>query len=137
LTVAGIAFLSITAFMPDAYHRADFNHLWQVKPRPFLTRLKLYLFAMLVWPFVLAAVAAAISFTVTTSLGFIEEAEWIRRFSKAISVTVFGMFFRVPLLCGAQCAGVAARRISRRLFATLAFALMQKLSSGTWRVRRF
>ena len=71
-----------------------FNHLWQVKPRPFLTRLKLYLIAMLVWPFVLAAVATAISFAVTASLGFIEEAAWLRRLSfKAVSLLVFGLFF--------------------------------------------
>jgi membrane protein len=128
LTVAGIAFLSITAFILMHTIERAFNHLWQVKPRPFLTRLKLYLFAMLVWPFVLAAVAAAISFAVTTSLGFIEEAEWIRRFSlKAISVTVFGMFFAFLYYA------VPNAPVSRRgaflggLFATLAFALMQKL----------
>ncbi|MGA8879700.1 MAG: YhjD/YihY/BrkB family envelope integrity protein, partial [Azonexus sp.] len=94
LTVAGIAFLSITVFILMHTIERAFNHLWQVKPRPFLTRLKLYLFAMLVWPFVLAAVAAAISFAVTTSLGFIEETEWIRRVAfKAMSVLVLGLFF--------------------------------------------
>lgn len=128
LTVAGIAFLSITAFMLMHTIERTFNHLWQVKPRPFLTRIKLYAFAMLVWPFVLAAVAAAISFAVTTSLGFIEEAAWVRRVSfKAISLIVLGLFFSFLYYA------VPNAPVSRRgaalggLFATLAFAAMQKV----------
>ncbi|MGB8053293.1 MAG: YihY family inner membrane protein [Azonexus sp.] len=128
LTVAGIAFLSITVFILMHTIERAFNHLWQVKPRPFLTRLKLYLFAMLVWPFVLAAVAAAISFAVTTSLGFIEETEWIRRVTfKAMSVLVFGLFFSF-LYYAVPNAPVSRRgALAGGLFATLAFALMQKL----------
>jgi len=128
LTVAGIAFLSITVFILMHTIERAFNHLWQVKPRPFLTRLKLYLFAMLVWPFVLAAVAATISFAVTTSLGFIEETEWIRRITlKSMSVLVLGLFFAFLYYA------VPNAPVSRRgallggLFATLSFALMQKL----------
>jgi membrane protein len=128
LTVAGIAFLSITVFILMHTIERAFNHLWQVKPRPFLTRLKLYLFAMLVWPFVLAAVAAAISFAVTTSLGFIEETEWIRRVAfKAMSVLVLGMFFSF-LYYAVPNAPVSRRgALAGGLFATLAFAFMQKL----------
>jgi len=128
LTVAGIAFLSITVFILMHTIERAFNHLWQVKPRPFLTRLKLYLFAMLVWPFVLAAVAAAISFAVTTSLGFIEETEWIRRITlKSMSVLVLGLFF--SFLYHAVPNAPVSRRgaLLGGLFATLAFALMQKL----------
>ena len=128
LTAAGIAFLSITAFMLMHTIERTFNHLWQVKPRPFLIRLKLYAFAMLVWPFVLAAVAAAISFAVSTSLGFIEEAAWLRRASfKAISLIVLGLFFTFLYYA------VPNAPVSRRgaalggLFATLAFAVMQKV----------
>jgi membrane protein len=128
LTVAGIAFLSITVFMLMHTIERAFNHLWQVKPRPLLNRLKLYIFAMLVWPFVLAAVAAAISFAVTTSLGFIEEAEWIRRMTfKLVSVLVLGLFFSF-LYYAVPNAPVSRRgALSGGLFATLAFAFMQKL----------
>jgi len=128
LTVAGIAFLSITVFILMHTIERAFNHLWQVKPRPFLTRLKLYLFAMLVWPFVLAAVAAAISFAVTASLGFIEETEWIRRMTfKSMSVLVLGLFFSF-LYYAVPNAPVSGRgALSGGLFATLAFAFMQKL----------
>jgi membrane protein len=128
LTLAGIAFLSITAFILMFTIERAFNHVWQVKPRPFLARLKLYLLAIVVWPFVLAAVAAAVSFAVTTSLGFIEEVEWVRRASlKAISVTVLGMFFSF-LYHAVPNAPVPWRgAMLGGLFASLAFAVMQKL----------
>jgi membrane protein len=128
LTVPGIAFLSITVFVLMHTIERAFNHLWQVKPRTFVSRLKLYLFAMLVWPFILAAVAAAISFAVTTSLGFIEETEWIRRVMlKTISVLVLGLFFSF-LYYAVPNAPVSRRgALAGGLFATLAFALMQKL----------
>lgn len=128
LTAAGIAFLSITAFMLMHTIERAFNHVWQVKPRPFFTRIKLYAFAMLVWPFVLAAVAAAISFAVTTSLGFIQETEWVRRISfKAISLIVLGLFFSF-LYYAVPNAPVARRAAALGgLFATVAFAVMQKI----------
>ncbi len=128
LTAAGIAFLSITAFMLMHTIERAFNHVWQVKPRPFFIRLKLYAFAMLVWPFILAAVAAAISFAVTTSLGFIQEAEWARRVSfKAISLIVLGLFFSF-LYYAVPNAPVARRAaVLGGLFATVAFAVMQKI----------
>lgn len=128
LTVAGIAFLSITAFLLMHTIERAFNHVWQVQPRPFLARLKLYLFAIAVWPFVLAAVAAAISFAVTTSLGFVEDVEWVRRASlKAISVTVLGMCFSF-LYHAVPNAPVSWRgAVLGGVFASLAFAIMQKL----------
>jgi membrane protein len=128
LTVAGIAFLSITAFILMHTIERAFNHLWQVKPRPLLQRVKLYLLAMLVWPFILAAIAAAVSFAVTTSLGFVDEAPWVRRaLLKAISVMVLGLFFAV-LYHAVPNAPVSRRAaLLGGLFAALAFTLMQKL----------
>ena len=38
LTLAGIAVLSVTAFLLMNTIERAFNHLWQVKPRPMLTR---------------------------------------------------------------------------------------------------
>ena len=128
LTAAGIAFLSITAFLLMHTIERAFNHLWQVKPRPLLVRVRLYLLAMLVWPFVLAAVAGAISFAVTTSLGFVDEAPWLRRIAfKAISLFVLGLFF--TFLYHALPNAPVSRRAALLggLFATLAFTLMQKL----------
>jgi len=128
LTVAGIAFLSITALSLMHTIERAFNHVWQVKPRPFFARLLLYLFAMLVWPFLLAAVAAVMSFAVSTSLGFIDEARWVREaLLKGISLTVLGLFFSF-LYYAVPNAPVRGRSaLLAGLFATLAFAAMQKL----------
>ena len=128
LTVAGIAFLSITAFMLMHTIEKAFNHVWQVKPRPLLARVKLYALAMLVWPFMLAAVATAISFAVTTSLGFIEEAAWVRRLSfKAISLIVLALFFTF-LYYAVPNAPVSRRAATMGgVFAALAFTAMQKI----------
>lgn len=128
LTAAGIAFLSITAFLLMHTIERAFNHLWQVEPRPFLVRVRLYLLAMLVWPFILAAVAGAVSFAVTTSLGFVDEAQWVRRLAfKGGALLVLGLFLSV-LYHSLPNAPVSRRAaLLGGLFATLAFTLMQKL----------
>jgi membrane protein len=128
LTAAGIAFLSITAFLLMHTIERAFNHVWQVKPRPLLVRIRLYLLAMLVWPFILAAVAGAISFAVTTSLGFVDESQGLRRAAfKGVSLLVLGLFLSV-LYHGLPNAPVSRRAaLLGGLFATLAFTLMQKL----------
>jgi membrane protein len=128
LTVAGIAFLSITAFMLMHTIEKAFNHVWQVTPRPFLARLKLYSLAMLVWPFVLAAVATAISFAVTASLGFIEEVAWIRRLSfKVISLTILFLFFTFLYYTVPNAPVLRRSAALGGVFAALAFTAMQKI----------
>lgn len=128
LTLAGIAVLGVTAFlMMNTIERA-FNHLWQVKPRPLLARLRLYAFAMAVWPFILGAVAGAMSFAVSASLGFFDEPMWIRDFAlKAVSTVMLGLFFSFLYYA------VPNAEVSRRaaliggVFAALAFSGMQKV----------
>ncbi len=127
LTLVGIAVLSITAFFLMHTIERAFNHLWHVQPRPLLARLRLYAFVMAVWPFVLGAVAGAMSFAVTTSLGWFDEPVWFRRFAlKAGAVIILGLFFSFLYYA------VPNAQVSRRaalaggVFATLAFALMQR-----------
>jgi membrane protein len=83
---------------------------------------------MAVWPFVLGAVAAAISFAVSTSLGFFDEPLWIRRvLLKAVSLLLLGMFFSF-LYYAVPNASVSRRAaLIGGLFSTLAFAAMQKV----------
>lgn len=128
LTAAGIALLSVTAFLLMHTIERTFNHLWQVKPRPVLARVKLYVLVMAVWPFVLAAVAAAISFAVTASLGLFDEPVWFRKaMLKAVSVTLLGMFFSF-LYYAVPNAQVSRRAaVAGGVFAALAFAVMQKV----------
>jgi membrane protein len=127
LTLAGIGALSVTALLLMNTIEQAFNHLWQVEPRPLLARLRLYAFVMAVWPFVLGAVAGAMSFAVTTSLGWFDEPVWFRRYAlKAVAVVLLGLFFSFLYYA------VPNAQVSRRaaltggIFATLAFSVMQK-----------
>lgn len=128
LTLAGLAVLSVTAFLLMNTIERTFNHLWRVKPRPILARLRLYAFVMAVWPFILGAVALAISFAVTTSLGLFDEAVWIRRFLlKAVSMGLLGLFFSF-LYYAVPNADVSRRAaLAGGVFAMLAFSAMQKV----------
>lgn len=128
LTTVGIAFLGVTAFMLMHTIERAFNHVWQVEPRPLVKRSLLYLAAMLVWPFVLAAVASVISFAVTTSLGFFDESLAVRRLVlKGISLLLLGGFLVLLYLA------VPNAPVSRRgallggILAALAFAAMQRV----------
>lgn len=127
LTLAGIGLLAVTAFLLMHTIERAFNHLWLVKPRPLLARLRLYAFMMAVWPFVLGAVAGVISFALTTSLGLFDEPVWFRRVAvKTVALLLLGMFFTFLYYA------VPNAPVSRRAaligggFATLAFAAMQK-----------
>lgn len=127
LTIPGIAFLVVTAFLLLHTIERAFNHLWRVQPRPFLARLKLYSFVMAVWPFILGAIAAVMSYAITVSLGFVDEPTWLRRILlKTTSIALLGLFFAFLYYA------VPNARVSKLaagvggVFATLAFALMQK-----------
>jgi membrane protein len=105
-----------------------FNHLWRVKPRPLLARLRLYVFAMAVWPFVLGAIAVVMSYAVTTSLGLFDEPVWIRRMMlKAVSMTLLGLFFSFLYYAVPNAAVPRRAAITGGIFATIAFSSMQKV----------
>ena len=128
LTWAGIALLSVTAFLLMNTIERAFNHLWLVKPRPILARFRLYVFVMMVWPFVLGAVAGVMSFAVTTSLGWFDEPLWFRRLAlKVLAMLLLGLFFSF-LYYAVPNAEVSKRAaVTGGVFAALAFSLMQKV----------
>lgn len=128
LTWAGIGILSVTAFMLMHTIERAFNHLWLVKPRPFFARLRLYAFVMAIWPFVLGAVAAVISYAVSTSLGWFDEPAWFRRMAfKAVAILLMGLFFTF-LYYAVPNAPVSKRAaLLGGVFASVAFGVMQKV----------
>ena len=128
LTWAGIALLSVTAFLLMNTIERAFNHLWLVKPRPILARFRLYVFVMMVWPFVLGAVAGVMSFAVTTSLGWFDEPLWFRRLAlKVLAMLLLGLFFSF-LYYAVPNAEVSKRAaVTGGVFAARAFSLMQKV----------
>lgn len=128
LTLAGIALLGVTAFMLMQTIERTFNHLWQVAPRPFLARLRLYALVMAVWPFVLGAVVGLVSFAVSTSLGLFDEPLWFRRLAiKGSALILLGLSF-AGLYHAVPNVRVEWRAaLTGGLFATIAFAVMQKV----------
>ncbi|HLO64984.1 MAG TPA: YhjD/YihY/BrkB family envelope integrity protein, partial [Azonexus sp.] len=127
LTLAGIGLLAITAFMLMNTIERAFNHLWQVKPRPLLARVRLYAFAMMVWPFVLGAVAGVMSFAVTTSLGLFDEPLWFRRIAlKVVAMLLLGLFFSFLYYAVPNAEVTKRAALTGGIFAALAFSLMQK-----------
>jgi membrane protein len=128
LTTLGITFLGVTAFMLMHTIERALNHVWQVKPRPFLKRVRLYALAILVWPFVLAAVASVISFAVTASLGFFDESVAARRLIlKLISLVLLGGFFSLVYFAVPNAPVARRGALLGGIFATLAFAAMQRI----------
>ena len=128
VTVLGLLFLVGTAFLLLLTIERAFNHVWKVSaPRPLWRRLRLYAVAVAVWPLILGVVVAAISYAVTTSLGFLDEAPWFRRLLlKASSLAILalflgGLYYAVPY------ARVRLRDAAWAGFlAALGFSLMQK-----------
>ena len=131
LTWAGIALLSVTAFLLMNTIERAFNHLWLVKPRPILARFRLYIFVMMIWPFALGAVAGVMSFAVTASLGWFDEPLWFRRLAlKVLAMLLLGLFFSF-LYYAVPNADVSKRSaMIGGLFATVAFSLMQTLEKN-------
>lgn len=82
---------------------------------------------MLVWPFILAAVATAISFAVTTSPDFIDEVAWVAQHVQGHIADRPCPVLHLSLLRGAECAGAGAVPRWVACLPALAFSAMQKV----------
>lgn len=128
LTVVGLVLLAVTALLLMQTIERAFNHLWQVEPRPFIARLGLYAFVVIVWPFLLGAVALASSFALSASLGLLDDLPWARSMlPHALSSLLLGVFFAFLYYA------VPNTRVSGRAallggaFASISIAAMQRL----------
>jgi membrane protein len=128
VTWIGLLLLVATAILLLLTIERAFNHVWSVfEPRPWWRRLRLYAVVLALWPLVVGGVVAAISYAVTTSLGYVDEPPWLRR------VLFNAMGLAVPaLFIGGLYYAVPYTRVEKRdaawagLFAALGFLLMQK-----------
>jgi membrane protein len=128
VTWMGLLLLVATAILLLLTIERAFNHVWSVvDPRPWWWRLRLYAVVLALWPLVVGGVVAAISFAVTTSLGFVDEPPWVRR------LLFNAMGLAIPaLFIGGLYYAVPHTRVEPRnaawagLFAALVFLLMQK-----------
>ncbi len=128
LTVAGIAILSVTAFLLMNTIERAFNNLWRVNPRPLFPRLRLYAFAMVVWPFALGALAAVMSLAVSASLGLFDQPVWFRQWVlKAVSMVLLMLFFSFLYYAVPNAEVTRRAALMGGIFAALAFSAMQKI----------
>lgn len=95
LTVVGFGMLAVTSLLLLVSIERAFNHLWKVrKPRPFLQRLRLYAFVLVIGPLVAGAILASTTYAVTLSLGLFNEPLWVRRtVLKALAALLLCGFF--------------------------------------------
>jgi membrane protein len=128
LTGMGLVLLGATSFFLLSTIERTFNHLWRAKqPRPLLRRLRMYTTVILLGPFILGAMAGAMSFAVTTALGFMDEPTSFHRdmFKYAPLLLLWGFFaFLYHSVPNAQVAKHHA--LLGSFIATILFALMQK-----------
>lgn len=95
VTWLGLSVLLVTAFLLLHTIERAFNHVWRVsEPRPIWQRLQLYTVMLAVWPLLVGALLAGMSYAVTTSLGFFHEPPWVRGLIfKLLSLSTLILFF--------------------------------------------
>lgn len=123
----GLLVLLSTAFLLLLTIERAFNHVWSVGPRPLWKRLKLYAAVLALWPLVMGGIVAAVSYAVTTSLGFVHEPPWLSWILfKAMGLAIAALFF-AGLYHEVPNTRVAPRDAAwAGLVAALGFLLMQK-----------
>ncbi len=128
VTLVGLCALVATIYVLLLNIERAFNHVWGVKEnRSWWRRLRLYASVLALWPVVVTCVVVAISYAVTTSLGWVDEPSWLRNLLfKVTGVSVAAVFF-AGLYFAVPNARVASRdALMAGLFAALGFLLMQK-----------
>lgn len=95
VTWAGLGMLLLTAVLLLHTVERAFNQVWRVTaPRPMWQRLQLYTVLLAVWPLLVGALVAALSYAITASLGFVNEPPWVRSMLyKGLSLTTLALFF--------------------------------------------
>lgn len=128
LTVPGLALLGITAFMLVHTIERALNHVWQVEPRPLWARVRLYSLVIVVWPFLLAAVVAAVTFAVTVSLGFLNEPSWLERGAlRILLLALLALFFALIYYAVPNAKVAPSAALLSGTVAMLAFVGLQKV----------
>jgi membrane protein len=128
LTWLGVMVLAGTALVLMLTIERALNHVWQVGvSRSPGRRLKLYLVIALLGPLVLGAVFGVTSYVVTASLGFFNEALWVRNaLLKGLSAVLLGGFFAFLYFAVPNVPVRLRHAIWGGAFASLAITLMQR-----------
>jgi membrane protein len=128
VTVAGVIGLVVAVLVLLLNVERAFNHVWRVEEsRPWWKKVALAATVVALWPFVVAAVVFAVYHALTTSLGFIDEAEWLREYVFKIAGLAVAAAFFAALYATVPNARVAARdALPAGLVSASLLILMQK-----------
>jgi membrane protein len=95
LTLAGALLLVVAAFALMLTIDHAFNGIWRVvRPRPLWSRVLAHALVLALGPMLLGAALAATTYAVSTSLGWVDEPLWLRRFLFGLlpALTLIGLF---------------------------------------------
>lgn len=128
VTAFGLAGLVASVLLLLLSIERTLNHVWCVaESRPWWKKLRLYAAVLALWPFVVGGVVLAIYYAVTTSLGLIDDPEWLRDFVfKAAGLSIAAISFAGLYMAVPNARVALGDALWAGLFAALGFMLMQK-----------
>jgi len=131
VTVFGLAGLVASVLVLLLSIERTFNHVWRVSEnRSWWKKLRLYAAVLALWPVAVSGVFLAIYYAVTTSLGLIDDPEWLRSaVFKMAGLAVAAIFFSGLYGAVPNARVAASDALWAGLFAALGFLLMQKAFS--------
>jgi len=128
VTFVGLATLvAAVLFLLLSVERA-FNRVWRVpENRSWWKKMRLAVVVLALWPLVVAGVILAIYHALTTSLGLLDDSEFLRSFAfKFAGLAVAALFFAALYATVPNARVRASEALTAGLFAAAAFIFMQK-----------
>ncbi|WP_246116230.1 YihY family inner membrane protein [Denitromonas halophila] len=128
LTLIGTAFLIVTALMLMLTIDGVLNTIWGVrKSRPLMARISIYWVVLTLGPLFLGASLAATSYLISTSLGLVNDPQWLRIIVfRTLPVLLLGLLFAFLYFSIPNTRVNAWHALIGGMSAALAFVLMQR-----------
>lgn len=131
LTLLGGVILGATALVQMLTIERTFNAIWRVKAsRPLLRRLGMHLLALFLGPLLFGSALAGIGYLAGVSFGLFHESHWVNEaFFRMFPLLVMTLLFALLYYVVPNYAVHRWHALVGGVFATLGFALMQRLFS--------
>ncbi len=129
MTLAGLAVLSVSAFMLMQTVERAFNRMWHTRDKRSLPRrLTLYTLALLLGPVLIGGSLAATTFLVSASLGFLPQMAWLDTallglVPAVLTAIAFTLLYRSVPACPVR----TRHALAGGVLAALAFEIMKTL----------
>lgn len=128
VTLLGVGFLVLTALMQMLTIEHAFNAIWKVrKQRPWLHRLGMHVFALLLGPLVFGASLGATTYAASVSLGIVNEPYWLNTLvAKGMPFLTMSVLFGLLYWGVPNCMVVRWQAMLGGVAAAAGFVLLQK-----------